>query len=513
MEESMMGKSRRNPTVINRYLSKLLVFLALFMIACISLPQASFAGWVTDPDMNIAVTALEGTQCRPQVIYDGSGGYFVTWRDTTVYGIYAQHYNSKGNALWDEAGAIITTSDSNSQVEAVADGSGGLIISWTGATAVMAQHLDADGLPLMDPDGTPVINGDEDAWICSDGDGGAIIFSYDGHHVTRLDADNNLPWGDADNALLVTSSSSTWATKIVSDGQGGAILVWLEYDELNNTMLAVQRVDGDGNFLWNDGDPFYLSTTGYAECPRIASSNNGGALVIWYEDPDGYGVYGQKIDADGEIQWDEGGVLIDTMADLETDSLDVAYDGTGGGFFTWEDSSTIYAQYVDESGAVVWESPVMMSILSEVSDIAQHPRKTIEDGEGGFITAWYNDTNQVKAQRCNAEGSVYWTEGGAVLSNGIGITYGPKLASNGRGGAVAVWIDNRGVTGQDVYIQGISADGDLGNPGYTSHHHSSSDDDDDNCFIDTTRSTSGVGILLLLAAWVSLFCFTRKEVK
>ncbi|HOS95963.1 MAG TPA: hypothetical protein PLQ54_21830, partial [Armatimonadota bacterium] len=351
--------------------------------------------------------------------------------------------------------------------------------------------------------------------------------SYEGH-VTRLTADGELPWGDADNPKVYSSTYETSAPKIASDGQGGAVLVWMDYNESDEYVLCVQRVDGDGNFLWNEGSPVYLSETGDADCPRIASTGDGGAIVMWYEDPDGYGVYGQKINADGGAEWDEGGVLIDTMANLSTDSLDVAYDGAGGGYFTWVDDDTVYAQHIDDSGELAWESPVMMSLESEVEDVAQHPRKTVEDGLGGFITAWYNGDNQVKAQRCGADGNVLWGEGGAVLSNGVSIYYGPKLASNGQGGAVAVWIDNRDVeldalsevaleadgdTGQDVFIQGINADGELGDPGYTAapetyRHHGNNEV---LCFVSTAHTSSNyAGILILTAVCFGLCCLLRR---
>lgn len=493
------------------------MWFAGILFVCLILPQAAFAAWSNDPDANTAVIVAVGSQCRPGIVYDGEGGYFVTWRDTTNYGVYAQHYDSTGTALWDEAGATVTTSDYNSQVEAVADGTGGLIISWSGDGAVYAQHLDADGLPLLGEGGIPVINGDSDAWICSDGAGGAIIMGYY-EGVTRLTADGELPWGDADNPKVYSPTGDSWAPKIASDGLGGAVLVWMDYNESDEYVLCVQRVDDDGNFLWNEGSPVYLSETGYANCPRIASTGDGGALVIWYEDADGYAVFGQKINADGETEWDEGGVLIDTMGEIYSDSLDVASDGAGGGYFTWgnDDDDTLYAQYVNTSGDLAWDESVAMSVVGEFDDTAQHPRKTVEDGLGGFITAWINNDEQIKAQRCGADGEVLWGEGGAVLSNGVNIYYGPKLASNGQGGAVAVWVDSRGETGQDIYIQGISADGTLGDPGYitapeTYRHHG---DNGVLCFISTVEAAapcSGAGILLLLAVWAGMVSLSRKH--
>ncbi len=493
------------------------VILAAAAVICLLLPQASFAAWSTSADENIAVTSALGFQGRPQVIYDGDGGYFATWRDYETPGVFAQHYDVLGDAMWGEAGALVC-SENNSQVEGVSDGAGGVIVTWSENSDTYAQHLDADGAPLWEVDGIPVLLGDSDTWIAPDGQGGVIVMGYYGH-VNRVDYNGNLLWGAADDAPLYTETGNAWAPKIVSDGRGGAVLAWMDDDSDGNDVVCVQRVDADGDFLWNGGEPLVISTGSgnYAGCPRLTSSGNGGAFVVWYEEPDGYEIRGQGIDADGDIQWADGGVVVASAGSIYTDSLDLAGNGRGGAFFTWADSDdyTLYAQYVDASGDPVWDDPLAMSVEGEFSDVAQHTRKTVEDGRGGFITAWYNDSDQVKAQRCGADGIALWGDGGAVLSNGTSIYYGPKLASNGQGGAVAIWVDDRSDdpdTGQNIYLQGIDADGKLGDPGYTDqgrdvHHHS--------CLIDASQSPANpwAGFLLLAAACACVLSFVRREAR
>jgi hypothetical protein len=439
--------------------------LAMFTLLCIFIfaPQSAFADWSSDPDVNTAVTTADGDQCRPQIIYDGSGGYFAIWRDknTEAPGIFAQRYDANGNALWGEGGKAAYSGD-HSFLEGIADGKGGVILAWDGYVDdheyAFAQRLDADGNALWAADGIPVTDGGY-PWIASDGDGGAIIMSYYGY-VNRVASDGSLPWGDADSSLEYSTNSS--ATKIVPDGAGGAILLWTEDSD-----IAVTRINSSGELYGED--PLLLNGTASGSCPRLVPTGDGGAIVVWYYRDEDYTVYAQKVGGNGEIQWTEGGKSIASMSSLDSSSLGLASDGSGGAFFTWgnEDDDTLYAQYVNTSGALVWADPVPVSADGEYSDTAQHPRKTVEDGLGGFITGWYNDSYQVKAQRCDADGNVLWTDGGAVLSNGVSVNYGPRLATNGQGGAVAIWVDTRGETDKDIYIQGIDADGVLGNPGYS----------------------------------------------
>ncbi|HXK47511.1 MAG TPA: hypothetical protein PLT09_08705 [Deltaproteobacteria bacterium] len=503
--------------------------VGIFAILCISasllVPQSAFAAWSSDPDVNTAVCVYTGTQCRPQVVNDGAGGFIVTWRDSTNNGIYAQRYNGDGDALWGAFGSTVT-SEYASQNEATPDGEGGVIVSWYDGSDIYAQRLDADGDPMWTIDGVMVIEDDEDAWIAADGEGGAIIMTYYGA-VNRIAADGSLPWGEPDDPVVYSPSGDCWAPKIVPDGAGGAILTWVE-----DSYTAVQRINIDGDLLWGDGtNPLLLSETDDGECPRLVPDGHGGAIVIWMDDSDDW-LWAQKIDGAGDIVWTPGGELISTDY-VYGDTIDLAYDMNGGAFITWEDGDddTGYAQYINASGDLVWNDKVQFSAYDDYDDTAQHPRKTVEDGQGGFITGWQNFSEQIMAQRIDANGNILWDAGGTVLSNATSINYGPRLASSGRGGAVAVWVDNRGLgTGQDIYMQGINGAGELGAPkaggGGTSGGTTVPDDianslttpDSDNddkilgieCFI-TAAGQSGALFPLILAALTAGCAIIRKR--
>ena len=485
----------------------------LFAVLCISawlmIPQTALAAWSSDPAVNTPVIEYLGQQCRPQIVYDGQGGYFAVWRDREVPGIYAQRFDAAGNAQWDARGIEVCSQDS-SQTEAVADGSGGVIVSWTDfrdSEDVYAQRINADGEPLWAADGVKVITGDECGFIASDGSGGAILMSYYAQ-VNRVASDGTLPWTDADNPVQLSPEGSAYAPKIVSDGAGGAICTWEESDD-----IAVQRINSSGVLQWNDGDPLLLTDEGLGSCPRLIPSGTGGTIVIWVVDSSG-GLNAQKVDGSGDILWTDGGVSI-ASGSIDGSNIDLASDDSGGAFITWEDpdESAAYAQYIGSTGAFVWPDPVRLGLLGDFNDTAQHPRKTVEDGLGGFITGWENNSNQIMVQRCDAEGNKLWGDDGTILADGNDMYYGPRLTSNGQGGAVAIWVDNERITGngQDLYIQGINADGALGDPGYTDNVR---DRDGSWCFIDaagTDTNHSTAGLLLLLGAWAGMIGFARRQ--
>jgi hypothetical protein len=141
-----------------------------------------------------------------------------------------------------------------------------------------------------------------------------------------------------------------------------------------------------------------------------------------------------------------------------------------------------------------------MSTADTLYDIPQHPTYTVADGHGGFITTWTDDSEQIMAQRCNADGEVQWTDTGALIAAATDVYYGSKVSSNGQGGAVMVWVDERTGTGTDIVMQGVSASGVAGDPGYTAPASASSGGGGSSgCFIGTINaetSASNSGILL-----------------
>ncbi|HOM30175.1 MAG TPA: hypothetical protein PLS81_12070 [Deltaproteobacteria bacterium] len=498
-----------------------IVLAALTLCVSFLVAPDAHAAWSDDPYVNTLVTGI-GTPCRPQVINSGSG-FIVIWRnDNAPLGIYAQRYNSQGDPTWGE-GVTITTWDAW-QNEMVPDGQGGAVVEWTSDDGIYAQRIDRDGNLQWGEDGVLVLEGEEDGWIAPDGEGGAYIMSIDGH-VQRVTADGRLAWEDP--VFYPVLESEVWsAPKIASDGEGGAILVWIEGWGNN---LAVQRIDSDGNLLWNGGLPVYLGEDAY--CPRLVTASDGGAVVIWVS-TDNSTIFAQKVGLDGEPLWNGGdGLVLDaSMGWINGAFIDLASDEEGGAFVTWYDwpdgmNGSGFAQHVDASGVKTWGSPVMFTSLDGFREVSQHPRKTVEDGRGGFIAAWEGPDECIMAQRVDKHGTLLWGDGGVVVSYGESIEYGPRLASGGPGipgGAIAVWVDPRVTVkapdSQNVYMQNINADGSLGVlPGEEEEDSyegvSSKGDDDDRimgvkCFIESaspgSHAPAVLSAVLLLSALIGV---------
>jgi len=100
-------------------------------------------------------------------------------------------------------------------------------------------------------------------------------------------------------------------------------------------------------------------------------------------------------------------------------SPNICSDLAGGALITWEDERTgsfdIYAQRVDKDGNFKWTSGGV-AICSASGD--QSYPEICSDGVGGAIITWEDDRGadaNIYAQRINMDGAVQWTSGGIAI--------------------------------------------------------------------------------------------------
>src|SRR5688572_12018290 len=94
---------------------------------------------------------------------------------------------------------------------------------------------------------------------------------------------------------LCTARGDQWLPTMVSDGAGGAIVVW--NDQRNGRDIYAQRVSGAGIAQWApDGVPLYSGLNVIAGEPSMVSDGAGGAIVTWYDRRNGnFDVYAQRV--------------------------------------------------------------------------------------------------------------------------------------------------------------------------------------------------------------------------
>jgi hypothetical protein len=464
--------------MVKRYsLSSLLAVLCL--VLCAGTAQAQ---WVTN---GIPVCNADYQQYGPRIVRDGPDGAIVVWtdyRNGSDGDIYGNRIGTDGT-IWAGLGGVPVCTATGTQYDAmvVAVDTGDVIVAWLdgrdGAQRLYAQRVDtgtcvwtSDGIDVC-PDAAYLYN----ARIVPDGAGGAIITWYENRYAgsydifaQRIDLDGNLVWGSG-GIDVCTYTGDQYNPEIAVDGLGGAIIAWWDYR--GDGDIYAQRVDADGNLLW-DTDAVPVSAAGGNQYnPRLVAASGGGAFVVWNDNRTGYEeIFAQWIDQDGAPMWQIDGLPV-TAGSWYKYAPQLVDDGTGGVIVAWYDYRTwnayqVYAQRFDSSGGTVWGSNgiMLMNAYSYNYDISMVP-----DGFGGAIVAadLYVDNvspNDIYAQRVDQDGNVLWGPRAAVCL-ASDYQYAPVLAPDGSGGAIVVWEDYRiDPSYSDLYCQRMSASGLWGNP-------------------------------------------------
>ncbi len=441
-------------------------------------------------DDGVGVSVALQSQLDPQIVSDGSSGAIVTWEDyrnsaTTGYDIYAQRVDSNGNALWQTDGvSLCIASSSQSDPQIASDGSGGAIVTWqdqrysdTTKADIYAQRMDSDGNVLWQTNGVSLCVASNDQYlpqIVSDGSGGAIVTWYDGRdfsttgydiYAQRVDGNGNVMWQTNGVSLCVTNYDQ-YSPQLVSDGSGGSIVTWRDQRDYGTTMgdIYAQRVDQDGNALWK-ADGVSLTVAPMDQLfPRIAPDGSGGAIVTWYDGRDlftkGNDIYAQRVDSGGNTLWTLNGVSLCVAPNWQKDPQ-IASDGTGGAIVTWEDRRLdsiydIYAQRVDADGKTLWITDGV-TICAASND--QEDPQIVSDGSGGAIATWKDERSDsdgdIYVQRVDSDGNVLWQTDGVSLCVASFHQVVPQIVSDGMWGAIVTWKDNRENGYRDIYAQRV----------------------------------------------------------
>ena len=213
-----------------------------------------------------------------------------------------------------------------------------------------------------------------------------------------------------------------------------------------------------------NGNPL-CTATGAQSASSAVSDGAGGAIVVF----SGGQAFAQRVTFAGEIPpgWAPNGNPL-CIAPGSRTAPRAASDGAGGAFVAWEDNRTdasdIYAQHMLASGALdpAWGAA---GIPIAVGPVVQYVVSISPDGAGGCIIVWQDDRNaigdpnlDIYAQRVNAAGVPLWTANGQVVTNAPGSQYLAEVVGDGLGGAYITWEDHGGSVPR-VYVHHLSPAG------------------------------------------------------
>ena len=441
--------------------------LPVLTLALAFLPAPALAQWRPD---GVGICTDAGDQHGQSIASDVAGGVIVTWMDhrNGNYDIYAQRLDSTGTARWTTNGvALCTATGDQVSPSIVTDGAGGAIATWSdyrnGNYDIYAQRISASGVVQWATNGVALCTATGDqggATIVTDGAGGAIVTwadyrnGNDDIYARRILAGGTVQW-TVDGVALSAATGDQYSPAIVSDGVGGAIVAWSDWNSGNPDVYA-QRVNAAGAVQWGANGVTLCIAGGDQSFPAIASNGASGAIVTWVDRRNGNpDIYARRVNASGSAQWGPDGVALCTNTGSQAEPRIVA-DGTGGAIVAWSDARSdaddIYAQRINDSGVSQWTSN---GVAVCTATGGQDYPGIASDSAGGAIVVWEDTRNgpgDIYAQRVNVTGGVQWSVNGEAIGTATGNQFYPAIASDGVGGAIAVWDDSRGGN-HDVYAQ------------------------------------------------------------
>ncbi len=428
-----------------------------------------------------------------------TGDQIYTWSDCREgdRDVYAQKMDVNGNPLWGDEGKLISRAVGRQEdSDVIYVGDGNWIFAWVDyrrtpnifvAGDVYAQKVDSNGDPLWDPAGVAVCTADGvqiSLRLVHDGSGGLIILWEDdradvndiyAHHVLSSGVvDSTWP---ADGLVVVHELDRQEKLTVDTDGQGGAIVAWEDKRSVASTGMDIyaQRVTPDGTLEWDQGGLPICTLELDQSSPKLCPDGRGGAYIVWSDrrsEIHSGDLYFQRVDDRGNPYFDpdSGAILCDEVR--EQFKCRIMYGGEASAIFTWEDYrndptntvSDIYAQKVDSLGNFVWGSN---SVVVCNAPYTQDGARLTTDGAGGAIIAWEDQRvlgapfeSDIYVQRILANGIAAWTTNGVEICNETGWQHSVLLKPDLNSGAFLVWADLR--TGSiGLYIQHVNNSGQI----------------------------------------------------
>jgi hypothetical protein len=454
-------------------------FILLLLNNCLN------AQWSSNPSTNNPICTASFTQEYPAITSNGSGGAIITWQDlrsNSYYDIYAQLINSGGVIVWTSNGVAISTADDEQQYPAIiSDGTGGAIITWQDRRNgtdwnIYAQRINSEGAVQWTANGVAICTAVEEQVnpkIVSDGTGGAIIVWADlrsgaAHDIYAqlINSAGLVQWTE-NGVAICTATSTQGYPSIISDFNNGAIISWHDFRGTSYDIYA-QRINSSGSAQWTANGVIVSSAANDQLYPTMVSDNFNGAIITWKDNRNGNNdIYTQRINSSGAPQWTANGVAICTAADEQINPKIVS-DGSDGAIITWTDNRSgsnndIYARRINSGGVAQWTANGVE--ICTASDIQSQP-DIINDGGSGAIITWSDFRSGTKsdiyAQKINSSGSVQWNTNGLLVCNAANDKVRPALISDGSDGAIITWQDSRNVsTSADIYASKVFSDGAL----------------------------------------------------
>lgn len=274
------------------------------------------------------------------------------------------------------------------------------------------------------------------------------------------------------NNSVVIAPNNQATPKIISDNDGGVIMVWQDNRTNSSSSygdIYAQRFDKYGFKQWGDSTGLPIAVKPFLErYYEICTDGKGGIIILWEDNPSIYNtiIKAQRVAKNGVKLWSDTGYVVASYGNRQATPR-IAYDNNGGCFYSYYSSEISSNDYeikvnrLDSLGNNLWGTGNFVCQQSgNPSDIA-----VCTTTDNGFIMVWGDPRNAIITetdlyiQKVNSSGIALWQTNGIPLCTKRFSQQYQKAMPDNNGGAYVAWTDRRDSISNDIYIQRVRANG------------------------------------------------------
>lgn len=234
--------------------------------------------------------------------------------------------------------------------------------------------------------------------VCLDGSYYVGYFSLESGNynvrLQRIDSDGNMLWQE--NGLLVSDHPSmTWITDwdMTTDLENHAVLCFMDIRNSGHNNIVAYRISPDGSFVWGNDGIMLSDDENFNAAPKLTVTNSNNVVFAWQATNN---IVIQKLNPLGQKQWGEWGITFTgtvkytwpQLIPVGSDDVIMKYFNDSG--TSWAPIRHAFAQRYTTDGSAVWASPAVISNAGTIAAWTQI-LPMFNDGTDGFYVAWHDN--------------------------------------------------------------------------------------------------------------------------
>ncbi len=368
--------------------------------------------WLTDWDMTV----------------DHDNHAILTWQDIRSGGnnnVVAYRISPEGTFSWGSDGISLSDSDAFDVAPKVTiTQSNHAVFAWQSNNDIIRQKISPEGVKQWGDWGITMSGTNRFTWpqLMPAGQDDVLMKFYEDSgpfnaptrilKAQRFGSDGQPVWS---SETIITDEGAIQAwhqiLSFVPDGNDGFYIAWHDY-ALSGTQASawIQHVDDSGEPQFTANGALLSNRINFNQFnPHIAlPENSDDVYVFWTEvngDQNQWGLYGQRLNALGEVKWSDAGKDIFAVGNVNY-NLFRTLEAEGDLVIIYDQNYHLYASRLNESGEFVWtEEQVLMT---NASSGGTHPEAT-KLFNNQWVFAWEDGrsgTANVYAQNLFPDGSL-----------------------------------------------------------------------------------------------------------